>query len=154
MSRAEILSVAVCLFNGVTALDYQGPVELFGFLSPENARAESLQSPRLLLLTFLSHSLDPVTPSAGGPAVVPRRTYSDVINSKTQYDILLIPGGMSGNEYCAVTAPNDTRPHRARSSSRSRSCRLVAVSEGPNSRSSLCSECLHRLLDSGGYRIP
>ncbi|KAL5485107.1 hypothetical protein ACEPAI_7749 [Sanghuangporus weigelae] len=94
MSQAqpEVLSVAICLFDRVTALDYQGPIELFGRLDPDNARANSLQPPRFLRLVFLSHSLDPITPDIG-PSVLPQRTYSDAIDSKVQYDILLVPGG-------------------------------------------------------------
>ncbi|EJD03101.1 class I glutamine amidotransferase-like protein [Fomitiporia mediterranea MF3/22] len=88
----EVLTIAVCLFNQVTALDYQGPVELFGFLSPDSTLRSEINSPRSLRLIFLSHNLDPVIPGAG-PAILPQATYNDALASKIQYDILLVPGG-------------------------------------------------------------
>ncbi|KAF8210650.1 class I glutamine amidotransferase-like protein [Mycena galopus ATCC 62051] len=61
----QTLQVAVCLFPRVTSTDYQGP------------------------FTYLSHTLDPVEPTAG-PMLLPSLTYDD---AKEQFDILLIPGG-------------------------------------------------------------
>ncbi|EJD03100.1 class I glutamine amidotransferase-like protein [Fomitiporia mediterranea MF3/22] len=88
----EVLTVAICLFNQVVALDYQGPVEFFGFLGPDNPLRSYIDSPISMRLIFLSHNLDPVIPGSG-PAVLPQATYNDALASKIQYDILLVPGG-------------------------------------------------------------
>ncbi|KLO14623.1 class I glutamine amidotransferase-like protein [Schizopora paradoxa] len=91
MSLPEAWNVAICLFNNVTALDFQGPIELFGFLSPASLerRGSSLFDPKIALnLHYLSTTLDPITPISG-----PKMNPTDVYSSTKQYDILLIPGG-------------------------------------------------------------
>ncbi|KAJ7902144.1 class I glutamine amidotransferase-like protein [Mycena olivaceomarginata] len=90
----QTLQVAVCLFPRVTATDYQGPVELLGILSAKNrARALAGVSGTLpdlnIEFTYLSHTLDPVEPTAG-PNLLPSLTYDD---AKEQFDIILVPGG-------------------------------------------------------------
>ncbi|TDL26224.1 class I glutamine amidotransferase-like protein [Rickenella mellea] len=88
------LSLAVCLFPSVTALDYQGPIEVLGFLTPENLEKRKLKTPACTLtVTYLSHTLDPVVPTSG-PATLPQLTYDDALKQKIQYDILLVPGGL------------------------------------------------------------
>ncbi|KAJ7130855.1 class I glutamine amidotransferase-like protein [Mycena crocata] len=95
-----ILRVAVCLFPGVTTTDYQGPVELLGILSPKNRQRaingvfKELTVPDISIeLTYLSHTLDPVEPTAG-PMVLPSITYDD---AQEQFDIILVPGGPNVN---------------------------------------------------------
>jgi putative intracellular protease/amidase len=78
----------------VTATDYQGPVELLGILSAKNReRALAGVSGTLpdlnIEFTYLSHTLDPVEPTAG-PNLLPSLTYDD---AKEQFDIILVPGG-------------------------------------------------------------
>ncbi|KAK7025065.1 DJ-1 protein-PfpI domain-containing protein [Favolaschia claudopus] len=92
----QTLRVAVCLYPGVTTLDYQGPVELLGMLSAKNREHAALATAGIHIpdvtieFTYLSHTLEPVEPIAG-PPVVPSLTYE---NAKEQFDIVLIPGGM------------------------------------------------------------
>jgi len=94
MSDRKELSIAVCLFPNVTALDYQGAIELLGFLKTETLEKKSLSpSPKVSLrFTFLSHTLDPV-PLSSGPDALPQGTYREVINNNQQFDIFLVPGG-------------------------------------------------------------
>ncbi|KAJ7772646.1 class I glutamine amidotransferase-like protein [Mycena maculata] len=94
----QTFRVAVCLFPGVTATDYQGPVELLGILSSKNRqRALSGVSKDLpdlnIEFTYLSHSLEPVEPTAG-PLILPSLTYDD---AQEQFDIILVPGGPNVN---------------------------------------------------------
>jgi putative intracellular protease/amidase len=94
----EQLRLAVCLFPGVTVLDYQGPMELLGALSKkvlENLMMASVFSemPKYSInVEYLAATMEPVEPMSG-PSVVPERTYDELIASKEQYDILLVPGG-------------------------------------------------------------
>lgn len=92
----ETLNIAVCLFPNLTALDFQGAVELLGFISPENVKNRGIKASHALRLTYLSHSLEPVIPNSG-PGLVPQSTYNDALTSNTQYDILLVPGGARGH---------------------------------------------------------
>ncbi|KAJ7497581.1 class I glutamine amidotransferase-like protein [Mycena latifolia] len=91
------LRVAVCLFPGVTTTDYQGPVELLGILSSKNrqrASGISKDLPDLCIeFDYLSHTLDPVEPTAG-PLALPSLTYDD---AQEQFDIILVPGGPNVN---------------------------------------------------------
>jgi putative intracellular protease/amidase len=93
---AQPLRLAVCLFSGVTALDYQGPIELLKFISPKylsSSRSVTYPNPPAYSIdvTYLSHNLEPIEP-AGGPLILPDTSY-DTIGSTTQYDIILVPGG-------------------------------------------------------------
>lgn len=96
--KPELWTVAVCLFNNVTGLDFLGPVELFGFLSPENIdrRRSTMQSfePKIALnIHYLSVSLDLVTPISG-----PQFRPTDLFTAQDrQYDVLLVPGGHKRN---------------------------------------------------------
>ncbi|KAF4583596.1 hypothetical protein EYR38_002351 [Pleurotus pulmonarius] len=86
------LSLAICLFDQVTALDYQGPLELLGFLDPKNAKPDVPTPPYLLDITYLARSLEPVTATAGPRALVDR-TYDEVADGE-QFDLILVPGGL------------------------------------------------------------
>ncbi|KIM83437.1 hypothetical protein PILCRDRAFT_88218 [Piloderma croceum F 1598] len=93
---AQPLRLAVCLFSGVTALDYQGPIELLKFVSPKylsSSRSVMFPIPPAYSIdvTYLSHNLEPIEPAAG-PLILPDASY-DTTGSKTQYDIILVPGG-------------------------------------------------------------
>jgi len=87
------LQLAVCLYPEVTSLDYQGPIELFGLISPGNLEKVSFfEKPPAYAIqpTYLSHNLDPVSP-ASGPQIIPTATYASVVDT-IQYDIILVPG--------------------------------------------------------------
>jgi putative intracellular protease/amidase len=109
-AEPEHLRLAVCLFPEVTALDYQGPIEFLGSLSKkilENLTMASVLSemPKYCLdIEYLAATLEPVT-QGSGPSAVPERTYDELIATKEQYDILLVPGGK------ALSAPWDLRPN-------------------------------------------
>jgi hypothetical protein len=89
------LRLAVCLINDVTALDFQGPIEQFGFISPKaltDKRGLSIPDPKYAIeANYLAISMNPVQSS--GPALVPTRTYESVAAGE-QFDIILVPGGM------------------------------------------------------------
>jgi putative intracellular protease/amidase len=91
------LRLAVCLFPGVTALDYQGPMELFNFISSKQLSGPIgglfPNPPYSIDTTYLSHDLKPIEPFAG-PWLLPSTTYGDTVG---QYDIILVPGGMQQN---------------------------------------------------------
>ncbi|KAJ6625892.1 class I glutamine amidotransferase-like protein [Mycena sp. CBHHK59/15] len=74
--------VAVCLYQRVTMTDFQGPVELLGILSSNNRERAlngirphvSKDLPDLNIeFTYLSHTMDPVQPTAG-PLILPSLT--------------------------------------------------------------------------------
>ncbi|THH26711.1 hypothetical protein EUX98_g7478 [Antrodiella citrinella] len=91
----QILKLAVCLFNDVTLLDFQGCVEQFGFLAPQNVlNTDSIThvaSKVAIDIEYLAPTEDPVKPSSG-PLLVPTRTY-DSVRDDEQFDLILIPGG-------------------------------------------------------------
>ena len=94
MSDVPVLSLALCLFKGVTALDFQGPIELFSFISPENLAKGYIPGKPAFAIepVYFAVSMDPVQPDAG-PTLNPTRTY-DSVKPGEQFDIILIPGGM------------------------------------------------------------
>lgn len=91
------LKLAVCLFPDLTLLDFAGPAQVFAMLDPKNIQAYSAMFPTLpplqLETTYFSHNRETVVGDAG-PALVPKRTYGEVLDDFEQYDILLVPGGV------------------------------------------------------------
>ncbi|KAI0785631.1 class I glutamine amidotransferase-like protein [Abortiporus biennis] len=93
------LKIAVCLFPLVTASDYQGPIDLLGFLDKNMAPGSHFPeldfnpTPKYNFeIIYLASTKDSVKPDAG-PRVVGDETYEDILKKKEQFDILLIPGG-------------------------------------------------------------
>ncbi len=87
-----VYRMAVCLYNGVTSLDYQGPVELLGLRStsirklfPDMLGANETNC--AIDATYLANILDPIVPLAG-PKLLPDQTYDD---AKEQFDIISFP---------------------------------------------------------------
>ncbi|KAL1669668.1 class I glutamine amidotransferase-like protein [Schizophyllum commune] len=73
---SKSLSLAVCLYPGLTLLDIQGPIE-----SP---------------IVYLADALEPIKPGytgEGGPRLLPDATYAEATQ---QYDIVLLGGGVTG----------------------------------------------------------
>ena len=93
-AMATALKLAVCLFDEVTSLDFQGPIEQFNFISPKALARRILPTePQYVIDTsYLAVSLNPVQGS--GPALVPTRTY-DSVTPGEQFDIIMVPGGVS-----------------------------------------------------------
>lgn len=92
----EQLTLAVCLFDNVTALDFQGPMESIGSLAPSMIFNPpeiigSIGSKVAVDAVYLGPTADPVRPVTG-PLMTPTRTY-DEVKEDEQFDILLIPGG-------------------------------------------------------------
>ncbi|PSS38031.1 hypothetical protein PHLCEN_2v116 [Hermanssonia centrifuga] len=87
------LSLAVCLFPGVTILDFVGPMELLGFISPKALTSRSMPAPVAYAIepVYFSVSKEPVENQVG-VALLPTRTYEEV-KLEEQFDVLLIPGG-------------------------------------------------------------
>lgn len=91
------LKLAYCLYPNLTILDFVGPAEFFAALEPRNNPLNpdsSKPSPPQVEGTYFSHTLDPVVGEAG-PALIPTRTYQEVLDKFEQYDIFLVPGGVS-----------------------------------------------------------
>lgn len=91
-------TLAVCLYDGVTALDFAGPTELLTARSTYNRTTwpqylEALPDASDLIIdaTYIAFTLDPLR-STSGMSIAPDKTYKDVIG-KEQFDILLVPGG-------------------------------------------------------------
>ncbi len=100
---ATVLKLAICLFPKVTALDYQGPIELLGFLSksviskkfiPHSAYAYEIEP------TYIAYTKDSLSPYSG-PRILPDTTYEDAIKGD-QFDIIIIPGGTNSNMFPSV----------------------------------------------------
>ena len=98
MSTVPTLRLAVCLFPDLTLLDFIGPVQVFGLLQQKfiKALATLYPAPPTLQLeaTYFSHDLTPVVGDVG-PALIPQKTYKEVLENFEQYDLILIPGGES-----------------------------------------------------------
>ncbi|KAL0960244.1 hypothetical protein HGRIS_011876 [Hohenbuehelia grisea] len=92
MSEQTTLRLALCLFNDVTALDYQGPIELFGLLTPKWLSLFGDAPPKYSIsIEYLADSREPIEPDSG-PHMLAARTFSDV-KPDEQFDIILVPGG-------------------------------------------------------------
>ena len=98
MSGPKKLTLAVLLYQHVTALDFQGPIELLSFISSKNlpnlTGSFKLPAPLPYVIdaTYLSDTTEPVVP-VSGPRFHPDRTY-DSVKEGEQFDILLVPGGL------------------------------------------------------------
>ena len=80
-------------------------MELLGFLSPRNleqmrSRVFPTEPVYSIDADYLSHSMDPVVPMSG-PHLMPTGTYG---GTETQYDIILVPGGILASDTCSITA--------------------------------------------------
>ncbi|KAL0581127.1 hypothetical protein V5O48_000916 [Marasmius crinis-equi] len=98
-SEVKILRLAVCLYPHCTTTDWQGPVEMLCIFNSTNRKLFGSFYKHLpntaIEADFLSHNMDPVTPTQGAK-VLPSMTYEEGL--KTNFDILLIPGGPSPRE--------------------------------------------------------
>lgn len=92
------LRLAVCLFPDLTLLDFIGPVQVFGMLEPKNIQAHAALYPKLppvqIEVTYFSHDRAPVVGDVG-PGLIPQRTYGEALEKFEQYDLILVPGGVS-----------------------------------------------------------
>ena len=89
----EVLSLALCLFTDAAALDFQGPLGLFGFLFPRGLEEGLLPAEPAFAIqpSYFAVSMDPVQADPS-PSLNPTRTY-DSVKPGEQFDIILIPGG-------------------------------------------------------------
>ncbi|THU98605.1 class I glutamine amidotransferase-like protein [Dendrothele bispora CBS 962.96] len=93
----NICKMAVCIYPGVTMLDFQGPVELLCCLSVGNKKKYGHLNPTMPIVKaeFLSHSMESIRPDAG-PDILPSKTYEEAMGD-TSFDIIMIPGGSAGS---------------------------------------------------------
>ena len=90
---ATTLKVAVLLYPQVCPTDYQGPIDLFSFASPESIESHKWNSPYALTADFVAEK---TVYGSSGPGFVPTRSY-DSVGPDEQYDIILVPGGASSS---------------------------------------------------------
>ena len=142
----------MCLYPNVTALDYQGAVELFRTGSKNQQQNSAFLagvgkgSPDVSIdITFLGPSLDLVKPEAG-PRVQPDDTYD---NTKEQFDILLLPGGKPSCERKEYRLMDTRRQLRT-------GCNSISgeLYQETRARDRIYSECVYGLLDSFRNRPP
>ncbi|EGN96516.1 hypothetical protein SERLA73DRAFT_184586 [Serpula lacrymans var. lacrymans S7.3] len=96
MTDYTTLSLVVCLYEDVTALDFQGPLQLIGMLQEKNIQNTSLPFPspptHAVKITYAGDSTA-VTPDAGPTfAVEKKNTYEELLGSGEQFDMILVPG--------------------------------------------------------------
>ncbi|KAL1679430.1 class I glutamine amidotransferase-like protein [Schizophyllum commune] len=95
---SKSLSLAVCLYPGLTLLDIQGPIENLSLLTAAN-RSKFLPTapgPSLGPIVYLADTLEPIKPGytgEGGPRLLPDLTYAEATQ---QYGIVLLGGGVTG----------------------------------------------------------
>jgi len=94
------LTMAVCIFEKVTALDYQGPMDIFGF-----AQKDYLEKPVYQFPTAVEYAIEPtyfgtstsVKPFSGPTiSIEAKNVYSTFLegNDDRKFDIILVPGGL------------------------------------------------------------
>ncbi|KAF9265639.1 class I glutamine amidotransferase-like protein [Marasmius fiardii PR-910] len=94
-SKIKVYRMAVCLYPGVTMLDFQGPVDILCSLSLKSrestAQFAKTSLPDIAIeAEYLSHTTEPVTPYSGAQ-ILPSMTYEQGLS--TDFGIILIPGG-------------------------------------------------------------
>ena len=98
MSAPPTLRLAICLFPDLTLLDFIGPAQVLGTLEPKTIQAYRTFYPTLppvqVEATYFSHNLEPVFGDVG-PGLIPQKTYEEVLDNFEQYDLILVPGGVS-----------------------------------------------------------
>ncbi|KAJ3528597.1 hypothetical protein NM688_g7976 [Phlebia brevispora] len=92
----KTLTLAICLFPEVTALDYMGPMELFAFISPPTTASKFIPADMKPAVhfapTYLYISKEHI-PTQSGVRIVPEKTYEEVTE---QFDIIMVPGSGVG----------------------------------------------------------
>ncbi|CAE6423746.1 unnamed protein product [Rhizoctonia solani] len=91
----ETWKFGVVLYNNLTTLDVQGPMELLGWLRKGSGSQTNPLWPFVpyeFEFDYIAESLNPVATLAG-PWLLPTKTFSEV--KDTQYDIILVPGAES-----------------------------------------------------------
>ncbi|KAL1743377.1 class I glutamine amidotransferase-like protein [Schizophyllum fasciatum] len=92
------LSLGVCLYNGLTVLDFQGVVENLSLLSVHGRSRimPDAPGPEIGPITYLADTLAPIKPGftgEAGPRLLPDAAYAETTQ---HFDILLVPGGVLG----------------------------------------------------------
>ncbi|KAG7092743.1 hypothetical protein E1B28_009070 [Marasmius oreades] len=93
-SEIKVYRMAVCLYPGVTMLDFQGPVDIlcsFGRKHRKSLASLFTTLPDVAIEEeYLSHNTEPVTPFTGAQ-IIPTMTYEQGL--QTDFGIILVPGG-------------------------------------------------------------
>ncbi|CAE6535593.1 unnamed protein product [Rhizoctonia solani] len=97
MSETKVLTIAVVLCQGVTTLDYQGPMEILEAASTNSLGGQmitaipGLPQPKVKFeCEFVAESREPIR-GTSGPLIVATKTFDEV--SSKQFDIVLVPAG-------------------------------------------------------------
>ena len=104
MARTE-LTIAVCLFQGAGATDFQGPLEAFGFLSQKSVDVGLIPASvgTFIKPTYLGVTMDTIT-AMTGPQFLVNKTYEEVLKEGTQFDVILVPGGIGDFRHIVLGA--------------------------------------------------
>ncbi|KAJ7741741.1 class I glutamine amidotransferase-like protein [Mycena olivaceomarginata] len=95
----EILSVAVCISNGVTLSNFVTPMEILSELDPGDEASWSsaimADIPYGVKIDYLAPTMDPVVAAKGRnpPTINPTLTYAAAMADGKQFDILWVPAG-------------------------------------------------------------
>ncbi|KAJ7026757.1 class I glutamine amidotransferase-like protein [Mycena alexandri] len=94
----QILSIAVCISDGVTLSDFIPPIEIISGLNDADHPffgAGMGEVPYRVAFEYLSPTMDPVVSLKGrlAPTFNPTMTYADALASGKQFDIIWVPAG-------------------------------------------------------------
>ncbi|KAJ7799430.1 class I glutamine amidotransferase-like protein [Mycena olivaceomarginata] len=100
----ETLTVAVCVYAGVTLSDFIPNTEILAGLNDADDPVigkELVEVPFRLKFEYLSPTLDPVVSIRGkcAPTFNPTTTYAAAMGSGTQYDIIFVPADFESGEH-------------------------------------------------------
>ena len=85
---AQTLTVQILAFDGVEALDFAGPYEVFTTASRMQQRTAP-EAPPVFEVNCIARTLDPIRARAG-MAVIPSHSFADA----PPIDVLIVPGGV------------------------------------------------------------
>ncbi|KAJ7030795.1 class I glutamine amidotransferase-like protein [Mycena alexandri] len=94
----QILSIAVCISDGVTLSDFVTPVEILSHLNLADHPiygAAIGEVPYRVTIDYVAPTMEPVVSLLGrvAPTVNPTLTYADALASGKQFDVLWVPAG-------------------------------------------------------------
>ncbi|TCD71636.1 hypothetical protein EIP91_007383 [Steccherinum ochraceum] len=103
-NEVQTLRLAVCLFNNVSILDFQGSIEQIEFLHPKTVFPARFGSKIVIEPVYIGPTREPVK-TCSGPSLLPTKAYDDV-GAEEQFDILLVPGGPEASTSPDVMSPS------------------------------------------------
>ncbi|KAJ7216411.1 class I glutamine amidotransferase-like protein [Mycena pura] len=98
----KVLTVAVCISDGVMLSDFVQPIEILASMNSAHEPVpelgvEGIEVPFNVVFDYLAPTLDPIVSGSGIASATfnPTKTYAEVRASGKQYDILWVPAGPS-----------------------------------------------------------